>query len=107
MAEDITTIKVSRKTKERLEHFRVYKRETYEEILEKMLNILNLCRLSPANARVNLIKIDRYKSEEAKLKKEIHAEKNFNSIFSAEKTTIGEKPGTQDNKISQKMKALK
>ena len=56
-----TTIKLSRHTKERLDHFRRYKRETYEEILENILEILNLCRLAPERARSKLILMDKQK----------------------------------------------
>lgn len=56
-----TTIKLERETKARLDHLKEYKRETYDEILQKMLNILNLCRASPEKARGRLIAIDRQK----------------------------------------------
>ncbi len=56
---NITTIKLSKKTKLRLEKLRLHKRETYEEILESMLDILNLCRLNPEAARKKLIMTDR------------------------------------------------
>lgn len=55
----ITTIKLTKKTKRRLEKLRSYKRESYEEILQKILSILNICRISPDKARPLLIKIDR------------------------------------------------
>ena len=59
--EYITTIKLSIKTKSRLDHFREYKRETYEEILQKMLEIINLARNSPLKAQGKLIILDRKK----------------------------------------------
>ena len=34
---EITTVKLKSKTKKRLDHLRVYRRETYDEILEKIL----------------------------------------------------------------------
>ncbi len=55
----ITTIKVNEKTKERIEHLRVYKRESYDDILQKILEVLNLTRLSPERARSRLISIDK------------------------------------------------
>ncbi len=61
MGDKITTIKLSEETKSRLNHLRVYKKETYEEILQKMLDILNTCRVSPEKARGKLIGIDRQK----------------------------------------------
>lgn len=63
MTDKTTTIKLSIETKERLENFRIYKRETYEEIIKKMLDILNTCRLSPSHARMKLVKIERQKKE--------------------------------------------
>jgi predicted transcriptional regulator len=54
-----TTIKLSKKTKDRLDHLKEFKRETYDEILEKMLEILTLARNSPGRARAKLIRIDR------------------------------------------------
>ena len=50
----ITTIKLSKKTKERLLKLKVYKNETFEEILEKMLNLLNLCKQNPDRAKQTL-----------------------------------------------------
>ncbi len=56
---DITTIKITKKTKERLEHLRIYRRESYEEIMEKILGVLNLCRVNPEQARLKLLQIDK------------------------------------------------
>ncbi len=69
MESKITTIKLSGETKKRLDHLKVYRRETYEEILQKIFQILNLCKVSPERARGRLISIDRQKkrmSREAK-----------------------------------------
>lgn len=57
----ITTIKLSKFTKERLDKLKEYKRETYEEILQKMLGILTVCRTNPERARANLIALERKK----------------------------------------------
>ncbi len=107
MAENTTTIKVSRKTKERLEHFRIYKRETYEEILEKMLDILNLCRMSPGHARMNLIKIDGRKKEEADLKKDVYSEKYFNPPYSHEEPKPNERSAPKGYKSRDKIMGVK
>ncbi len=53
-----TTIKIAKKTKGRLDNLKEYKRESYEEIIEKILEVLNICRASPAKARDKLIQID-------------------------------------------------
>lgn len=59
MNPNITTIKLTKYTKERLEHLRVHKRETYEEIIEKMLEILNTCKANPMKARHLLASLDK------------------------------------------------
>ncbi|MBM3232720.1 hypothetical protein FJZ18_00955 [Candidatus Pacearchaeota archaeon] len=56
---DVTTIKISKKTKERLENLRSYRRESYEEIMEKILSVLNACRMNPEQARQKLLLIDK------------------------------------------------
>ncbi len=61
MGSDDTTIKLSRKTKEGLDNLKEYKRETYDEVLEKALNILNTLKTSPQRSRAQLISIYRKK----------------------------------------------
>lgn len=58
-----TTIKLSHATKERLDRLRKYRRETYDEVLERVLEILNLCRSSPEGARARLVGIDKARKE--------------------------------------------
>ncbi len=53
-----TTIKLDTKTKERIDKLRVYKRETYDEIVQSVLTILNLCKVNPERARARLMAID-------------------------------------------------
>lgn len=48
---EISTVKLTKKTKERLLKLKVYKNETFEEIIEKMLNIINMFKQSPEQAR--------------------------------------------------------
>ena len=55
---EITTIKLTRNTKERLDNLKEYKRESYEEIIEKVLETLNLCKINPLKARAKLLKLD-------------------------------------------------
>jgi len=69
MSKDISTIKLSRKTKDRLEHIKVYARETYEDILIRMLDFLNLCRLNPELARARLIQADKERRRNFKIGK--------------------------------------
>jgi len=51
---DITTIKLKMKTKDRLGKLRVHRRETFDEILQSMLEILNICRTNPERAQRRL-----------------------------------------------------
>jgi len=55
----ITTVKLSLNTKNRVEKLRSYKRETYDEILQKLLSILNTCKVNPEKAQARLRSIDR------------------------------------------------
>jgi len=58
---EITTIKLSKKTKARLDNLKTYKRETYEDTISKILGILNLCKVNPAHAKSKLLQINRQK----------------------------------------------
>ena len=58
---EITTIKLQKKTKSRLDKLKVYKRESYEEVLQYILDILNICRINPEKARIKLLRIGRKK----------------------------------------------
>ena len=55
----ITTIKLGKNTKTRLDKLRSYPKEPYDSILNKMLNVLNLCKISPERAKYKLGLIDR------------------------------------------------
>jgi hypothetical protein len=55
----ITTIKLLRETKNRLDKLRIHKRETYDEILQRTLGILNLTRVNPERAQTRLRVIER------------------------------------------------
>jgi len=59
----ITTIKLNRSTKDRLDGLKEYRRESYEELIEKILEILNICKMNPLKARAKLMKIDRQHKE--------------------------------------------
>ncbi len=54
----ITTIKVYMQTKERLDKLKEFDRESYDEVLRKMLFILNALKKNPEDARSILVKID-------------------------------------------------
>ncbi len=69
----ITTIKLQKETKERVEKLRESKRESYDDILKKVLYVLNLTRDNPTKAKSFLEKIDEIRNrmiEEEKYEKE-------------------------------------
>ena len=57
----ITTIKIDKETKHRLDKLKVHPKESYDEIIQKILFILNLCKASPEEAKGRLIAIDKVK----------------------------------------------
>jgi hypothetical protein len=67
----ITTIKLNRKTKERLDKLKEYRRESYDEVLEKILDVLNIIISDPDRARAKLSSIERQRRslEKSKVKK--------------------------------------
>jgi hypothetical protein len=58
---EITTIKLSKETKKRLNKLKTHNRESYEEILKKILNILNICKNNPIKAKEKLSDIEKIK----------------------------------------------
>jgi hypothetical protein len=54
----ITTIKIKIPTKDRLDKLRVHKRDSYDEIVQRMLGILNICRKDPDQAQETLEKLE-------------------------------------------------
>ena len=72
-AKKVTTIKLLEETKFRIEKLREYKRESYDDILRKILYILNTIKDEPENARRILEKISNLRQrmlEEEKQQKE-------------------------------------
>ncbi|MEK6836956.1 MAG: hypothetical protein AABX94_04815 [Nanoarchaeota archaeon] len=57
----ITTIKVGIETKSRLDKLRVHHKESYDEVIQKILYILNLCKSGSSEARARLLAIDKAK----------------------------------------------
>ena len=53
-----TTIKISKKTKQRLDNLKEHRRESYEEVIIKILHILNQIRKDPISGNRLLGKID-------------------------------------------------
>lgn len=54
----ITTVKLKRDTKTRLDHLKEFERESYDEVMQKMLFILNSLRNNPEVAQGILKNID-------------------------------------------------
>ena len=55
----VTTIKISTEIRERLGHLKEYDRETFNEVLNKILYALNMCKKDPEKAKRFLENIDR------------------------------------------------
>jgi len=75
----ITTMKLLEETKERLEKLREHKRETYDDILRKILYVLNVARDSPEKAKRVLERIEelreRWLEEEKQRAEDLKKEK--------------------------------
>lgn len=54
----VTTLKLEKETKDRLEKLREHKRETYDDIIRKIMYVLNTVRDEPVKARAILEFID-------------------------------------------------
>jgi len=54
----VTTIKLQKETKQRLDKLREHSRETYDEIIRKILYVLNVARDEPNKAKGILEFID-------------------------------------------------
>jgi len=76
--EKITTIKLLEETKLRIEKLREHKRESYDDILRKILYVLNTARDSPEKAKRILERIselrDRMLEEERQQKEDLEKE---------------------------------
>ncbi len=73
----ITTIKLSDVTKNRLENLKIHRKETYDEVLQHMLAVLNMCKVNPHEARRMLEEINR--------RRETNKSPIFSRDFNAEK----------------------
>jgi len=66
----ITTVKLLKETKKRLEKLREHKRETYDDIIRKMLYVLSIVKIEPDKAREILDKIDELRKRISERKEE-------------------------------------
>lgn len=57
-SDSVTTLKLHKETKQRLEKLREHKRETYEDIIKKILQVLNFVRSDSDRAKSILERID-------------------------------------------------
>ena len=55
---DATTIKIHEDTKLRLDHFREYKNESYDEVIKKMIYIANKAKTQPELSKEAVIAIE-------------------------------------------------
>ena len=62
----VTTVKLSETTKHRLDHLKLYPRETYDEIAQRLLDILNLTMKNPQASRARLINLDKQRKRNFK-----------------------------------------
>mgnify|MGYP001620141095 FL=1 len=58
----ITTIKLYKETKSRLDKLKLHKRESYDDIIQRILSLLNLLKTNPFQARFKLDEIDKARS---------------------------------------------
>ena len=66
----VTTIKLQKETKQRLDKLKEHTRESYDDILKKMLYVLNVVRESPEKAKGILEFIDEKRARNLKQKEE-------------------------------------
>jgi len=59
---EITTIKLQKSTKIRLDKLKLHKRQSYDEAIQHILEIMNICRVNPERARSKLAEIDKIHS---------------------------------------------
>ena len=56
--ENISTIKLSKDTKSRLEKLKIHKKDSYEEALQRIISILNILKSNPYQAATRLRNIE-------------------------------------------------
>ena len=76
----ITTIKIHKETKERLSRLKEHQRETYEEVIRKILYVLNRTRKDPVSSNRLLSKIDNKIVRRAGDTKELNKDKKDQEV---------------------------
>jgi len=56
---EITTIKITKETRERLNKLKEYERETFNDVVNKIFYVLNICKKSPEKSQKILNNIDK------------------------------------------------
>lgn len=92
----ITTIKLNKETKLRLDHFKEFGRESYDELMKKILYILNILRSNPEAASGILKNID-LKLKRKQVYTGIIREKSEETRKINEKPEISSKPQIKPN----------
>ncbi len=93
----ITTIKIKKDTKLRLDHLKEYKRESYEEIIEKILHILNVVRGNPEAAQGILRNIDLKLKRKHEVSKSILSENMENMVKVSQKPSLSQQEKRASN----------
>jgi hypothetical protein len=65
---NVTTVKLLKETKTRLDKLKIHNNESYDDVVQEILHVLNLCKREPYEARYRLQEID-----------EMRAKLNYNS----------------------------
>jgi hypothetical protein len=71
----ITTIKISTETRSRLMNIKEYDRETYNELINKLFYIVNVCKNDPFKAQKILENLDKRIKRKVVIKKKLKSEK--------------------------------
>jgi len=56
---EATTIKIHDRTKQELDHFREYKNESYDEVIQKVIFIAKTCKDEPELSRETIFAIEK------------------------------------------------
>jgi len=86
-----TTIKLSGETKKRLDGLKEYERETYDELINKVLNIVNITIKNPVSGARIFRNIKRKKLGKEKLHERLLARQQTQRDLEEEKTENFEK----------------
>jgi len=81
----ITTIKLNNETKKRLDNLKEYERETYDELINKVLNIINISIKNPLSGARIFKNIKRKKLGKQKLHDRILARQQTQQELEQEK----------------------